>query len=82
MILTPYHKMREDASEMYKLNKKLLGIAMLNAGIKSAKELAALANISPNTVSRLNNGGSVKLATVIALAKALGVEPEEILQGV
>lgn len=55
---------------------------MLNAGIKSAKELAALANISPNTVSRLNNGSSVKLATVIALAKALGVEPEEILQGV
>lgn len=36
---------------MYKLNKKLLGIAMLNAGIKSAKELAALANVSPNTLS-------------------------------
>lgn len=67
---------------MYKIDKKLLGIAMLNAGIKSARELAALANVSPNTLSRLNNGGSVKLGTVMALSKALGVEPEGILQGV
>lgn len=67
---------------MYRINKKLLGIAMLNAGVKSAKELAALTGISVNTVSRLNNGGSVKLATIQALANALGVDPEEILEGV
>ena len=67
---------------MYRINKKLLGVAMLNAGVKSAKELAALTGISVNTVSRLNNGGSVKLATIQALANALGVDPEEILEGV
>lgn len=67
---------------MYRINKKLLGIAMLNAGVKSAKELAALTGVSANTVSRLNNGGSVKLATIQALANALGVDPEEILEGV
>ena len=67
---------------MYRINKKLLGVAMLNAGVKSAKELAALAGIGVNSVSRLNNGGSVKLATIKALANALGVDPEEILEGV
>lgn len=67
---------------MYHISKKLLGVAMLNAGVKSAKELAAITGISANTVSRLNNGGSAKLATIQALANALGVEPEEILEGV
>ena len=67
---------------MYRIDKKLLGVAMLNAGVKSAKELASLTGISVNTVSRMNNGGSVKLTTIQALANALGVEPEEILGGV
>lgn len=66
---------------MYKISKKMLGIAMLNAGVKSAKELAKLAGVGINTISRLNNGGSVKLATLQALAGALGIEPEEILEG-
>lgn len=65
---------------MYRISKKLLGIAMLNAGVRSAKELAQLAGVGINTVSRLNNGGSVKLATVQALANALSIEPEEILE--
>ncbi len=67
---------------MYRIDKKLLGIAMLNAGVKSARDLAALAGVSVNTISRMNNGGRVKLETVQALSKALGVEPEEILGGV
>ena len=67
---------------MYRVSKKLLGVAMLNAGVKSAKELAALTGISVNTVSRMNNGGRVKLTTIQALAKALGIEPEGILEGV
>jgi len=68
--------------EMYRIDKKLLGIAMLNADVRSARDLAALAGVSVNTISRLNNGGRVKLETVKALSKALGVEPEEILGGV
>lgn len=67
---------------MYRISKRLLGVAMLNAGVRSAKELASLSGISPNTISRMNNGGRVKLNTVLALAKALSVEPEEILEGV
>lgn len=34
---------------MYEINKKGLSVAMLNAGVKSAKDLAALAGVSANT---------------------------------
>lgn len=53
---------------------------MLKAGIDSGKELAKLAKISPNTLSRLNNGGSAKLATVKALANALNCDPVELIE--
>jgi len=65
---------------MYKISKKKLGLAMLSAGVKSARELAALAGIGINTISRLNNGGSAKLSTVEALASALGCAPAELLE--
>ena len=64
---------------MYKLSKNKLGIAMLNAKVKSARDLAVLAGVSVNTVSRINNGGR---ATAQALARALGVTPAELLEEV
>lgn len=64
---------------MYEVSKKGLGVAMLAAGVESAKQLAALSGVSVNTISRLNNGGSVKLATIQALAKALNVNPSDLL---
>lgn len=67
---------------MYKLSKNKLGIAMLNAKVKSARDLAVLAGVSVNTVSRINNGGRAKLATVQALAVALGVDIAELLEEV
>lgn len=65
---------------MYKVSKRNLGIAKINAGVKSDKELAAMAGISGNTVSRINNGGRATLATVQALATALKVKPDELLE--
>lgn len=53
---------------------------MLSAGVKSARDLAALAGVGINTISRLNNGGSAKLATVQALAGALKVDPAGLLE--
>lgn len=55
---------------------------MLNAGITSIKELAAVSGVSINTISRSNNGGTVKLATLGRIAKALGVDPAELLEEV
>lgn len=64
---------------MYEINKKSLSVAMLNAGVKSAKDLAALAGVSANTISRINNGGRATLSTAQAMATALGVSVAEIL---
>lgn len=44
-------------------------------------ELAALARISQSTVSRAENGGGMTLGTALALAKALGITVEELLDG-
>lgn len=67
---------------MYKISKNKISRAMLNAGIYSAKELAKRAKISPNTLSRINNGGSAKLPTVIALAAALNCDPADLIEEV
>ena len=58
---------------MYKISKNKLSVAMLNAGVKCTRDLAALAGISVNTLSRINNGGRATLPTVRALATALDV---------
>ena len=65
---------------MYRISKSKLSVAMLNAGVESSKKLAELAGVSANTVSRFNNGGSTKFPTIQAIAKALGVDPVEIIE--
>lgn len=67
---------------MYKISKNKMSLAMLKAGIYSAKELAKRAKISPNTLSRINNGGSAKLPTIIALAAALNCDPADLIEEV
>ena len=66
---------------MYKVSKKNLGIAKINGGVKSDRDLAAMAGVSVNTLSRINNGGRATLATVQALARALNVQPADLLEG-
>ena len=65
-----------------RISKNKFGIAMLNAGITSIKELAAVSGVSINTIRRSNNGGTVKLATLGRIAKSLGVDPAELLEEV
>lgn len=57
-----------------------LTAAMVNARIDSSKRLAELAAVSANTISRLRNGGSVKLPTLRKLATALGVDPIDLIE--
>lgn len=63
-----------------RISKNKLALAMLNAGITSIKELAAVSGVSINTLSRSNNGGTVKLPTLGRIARALGVDPAELIQ--
>lgn len=63
-----------------KLSKNKLGLAMLNAGVDSIRGLAAASGVSVNTISRSNNGGTVKLATLRRIAAALNVDPAELLE--
>lgn len=62
-----------------RINKNKLGLAMLNAGVDSIRDLAAASGVSINTISRCNNGGTVKLATLRRLADALDVDPAELI---
>lgn len=65
-----------------RISKNKLALAMLNAGISSIKELAAKSGVSINTISRSNNGGTVKLPTLARIAKALDVEPADLIEEV
>ena len=56
-----------------------LSVAMIHADIGTAKQLAEVSGVSVNTISRMHNGGSVKLPTLQRLAKALGVDPAELI---
>ena len=67
---------------MYRISKSKMSAAMMRAGIDSAKELSRLANISQNTISRINNGGSAKLPTIRALAEALNCDPADLIEEV
>jgi transcriptional regulator with XRE-family HTH domain len=49
--------------------------ARLRAGITAAK-LSELAEISPTTVSRLENGKKARLDTLAKIAKALNIDVE------
>lgn len=81
-IPTLYHTMKGVASTMYRINKGKLSVAMLNAGVDTSKRLAEVSGVSVNTISRLHNGGSVKLHTLQRLAKTLGVDPAELIEEV
>lgn len=63
-----------------RISKNKLALAMLNAGVDSIRDLAAASGVSINTISRSNNGGTVKLATLRRLSEALGVDPAELLE--
>ena len=63
-----------------RISKSKLALAMLNAGITSIKDLAEVSGVSINTLSRSNNGGSVKLPALGRIARALGVDPADIIQ--
>lgn len=63
-----------------RINKNRLGLAMLNAGVDSIRDLAAASGVSINTISRSNNGGTVKLSTLRRLAEALNVDPADLLE--
>lgn len=67
---------------MYKVDRSKMKLAMLAAGIDSARQLAGLAGVSTNTLSRINNGCSAKIPTVQALANALKVNPIDLIEEV
>ena len=47
-------------------------------GLKQ-EELAQLAEVTQSTISKIENGGEARLGTVAKLAKALGIEREQLL---
>ena len=71
---------RKECKKKMRISKSKLALAMLNAGIISIKELAKVSGVSINTISRSNKGGSVKLPTLGRIARALGVDPAEIIE--
>ena len=79
-LYSHYTTQRKDVQGMYKISKQKLSVAMLDAGIETSKQLAALSGVSVNTISRFNNGGSVKLPTLQALATVLHVTPAELIE--
>lgn len=66
--------------KMYRISKNKLSKAMLASGVDSSKRLSELSGVSVNTISRLNNGGSVKLPTIRALAMVLNCNPAELIE--
>ncbi len=63
-----------------RISKNKLALAMLNAGVESIRDLAAVSGVSINTISRSNNGGTVKLSTLRRLASALNCDPAALLE--
>lgn len=63
-----------------KINKTKMATCMLRRGFSTQKELAKKSGLNENTVSNLMRGLPGKLETVGRLAKALGIDPVEILE--
>lgn len=82
VVPTTYHKMKGESRAMYKISKRKLCMRLVQAGLGSYKELSKASGVSINTISRSNNGGTVKLATLRKLALALNVDPSELLEEV
>ena len=59
-----------------------LAAAMIRADICTSKRLAEVSGVSVNTISRMRNGGSVKLMTLHRLADALKIDPEYLIEEV
>ena len=57
-----------------------LSVAMIRAGIGTSRKLAEASGVSVNTISRLHNGGSVKLPTLQRLSEALHIDPAELIE--
>ena len=55
-----------------------LGLAMMQAGINTSKQLAEISGVSVNTISRIHNGA--KIPTVRRLAAALETDPANIVK--
>lgn len=62
------------------VSKTKTGLAMLRAGIGEQKVLAEKAGLHPNTVSNIMRGASAKAETVGKLAKALNIDPAELIE--
>lgn len=62
-----------------RVNRKKLVIAMLDKDI-NAIQLAEASNLSRITISNIKCGKSCSRDTLNKISKALGVEPEEIIE--
>ena len=64
---------------MLKVDGQKLLLERAKSGI-TAKELSILANVAPNTISRIENGRSKpKPSTIGKIAKALNIKLEELI---
>lgn len=52
---------------------------MDDRGIESQRQLATMARVSPNTINRIFDLYPVRATTLVQLASALGVPPEQLL---
>lgn len=68
-----------ERSEVVRIDRKKLVCTMLDKDL-NVKELAELSGISRSTITSIRNGKSCAKGTVYILAKALGMEPEELIQ--
>lgn len=63
-----------------RIDRARLAAAMIRADL-NGKQLGEKAGVSRVTVSSVRRGSSCAAATVRKLARALGVAPEELLEG-
>lgn len=63
-----------------KINKERIECCMVRSGIFTSKHLADIAGISPQALCAAKQRGSCSLLTAASLARALGVDVEELLE--
>lgn len=62
------------------ISKKRLELLMERAGIETYQELAAAADVHPNSLTRIIGKGGWKSETVEKLAKALSCNPIDMME--
>lgn len=62
-----------------KINSLKLKLAAAESGL-TVQQLAKVSNVAFATVVKARQGGNVSAVTLVKLAKALGVKPEELLE--